>query len=496
MLRWRTHDGTVEFFEDAEGSQAPAGDPVAEIPVIEREVAPGDADGPLRAGTVEFWHMQNQYGFIRPDDPGEPPVWVDAKALEGFAEALPHLAKGERVLYDAVPSELRPRDASEQQEDRQQAIRVLPEQRRRRGVVSEYSFMHGYGSVDGDDGTRCFLHRTNVLGGNYKGIIQGDQVFFTVDENDARSGPDPVAKAVKVGDPRPALYRFAQFPNEPGQWLAALRGKAAQEDWDYHHEYATDRTPYPILRHYLATTFERLLEEQRMGRPMILDGTTPSGRAYAIFHTGLVDALSAPIYALFHEHFVSGDPRRWWLRGFVTEDEGPMREVAELPSPASYLEEPSALTITPGEIADMRVDMKHILGDNLNRFPGHLRSDPELARQVFEGELRELPDRIRRNYRLPVAQYYRGSVHLLLPLHLSGASRRADLALVVERTAAGVRRASTVFGNDHAYQQSRLIARPEADWLGHAWLDPDDAASAKASTGESQIRKERRSVAA
>lgn len=156
-----------------------------------------------------------------------------------------------------------------------------------------------------------------------------------------------------------------------------------------------------------------------------------------------------------------------------------MREVAELPSPANYLEEPSVLAITPGEVASIRVDTKHILGDNLNRFPAHLQSDRDLARQVFEGALRELPDRIRRNYRLPVAQYYRGSIHLLLPLHLSGPSRPADLALVVERTVAGVRRASTVFGHDHAYRQSRVIARPEADWLGHAWIEPDHASPTK-----------------
>jgi cold shock CspA family protein len=492
-LRWQTHDGTVEFFDEAAGvdaagqdeaspEEAPQSAAAGQAPtsVVEQDASSGGAEGTLCAGTVAFWQMHHEYGFIRPDDPGQLDVWVSVAALEGFAESLPHLAKRERVLYEAVPSDHR---ASAEQEGRQKAIRVLPEQILQRGAVSEYSFMHGYGAIAGDDGTRYFLHRSNVLEGDYQAVRPGDEVFFRVGESDTRSGPDPVATAVKLGDPRPALHRFGQFPVDSGRWLGPLAKKAAPEEWGYRHEYATERAPYPILRHYLEATFERLDEEQRLGHPTILDGTDESGRPYAIFHTGLVDSLRRPVYALFEEQQSSNDLRRWRLREFLTGDEGPMREVAELPAAADYLSDPVGLQITPGEVASMRVDTKHILGDNLSRFPAHLRSDAELARQVFEGELRELPDRIRRNYRLAVAQYYRGSIHLLLPLHLSGASQRADLALVVERTPAGVRRASTVLGNDHAYQQARVIARPDADWLAHAWLKADDAPPAKADDG-------------
>jgi cold shock CspA family protein len=474
----------VEFFEEPEDGDAQADPPVG-IPepptaalVVEQDAPPGDTEGLLHAGMVTFWHMQNQYGFIRPDESGAQDVFVSVGALEGFAEPAPHLAKRERVLYQAARSDVRAEEGTHQHEGRQRATRVLPAQSRRRGVVSEYSFIHGHGSITADDGTRYFLHHSHILGDDYQAAGRGDQVFFTVDESDTPPNRDQVATAVKLGDPRPALYRFAQFP-APAQWLRALAEKAAREEWDYQDEHAAERTPYPILRHYIEATFERLLEEQRLGHPTILEGTAPDGRSYAIFDTGLVDDTRRAIYALFGEHLVPGDPRGWWWRGFVTEEEGPMREVAELPSPADYLEDPSALAIAPGEVASMRVDTKHILGDHLDRFPAHLRSDPELARRVFEGELAELPDRIRRNYRLAVAQYYRGSIHLLLPLHLSGASRRADLALVVERTPAGVRRASTVLGNDHAYQQARVIARPEADWLAHASLKPDDASPAK-----------------
>ena len=487
MLRWRTHEGSVEFYEDEdeakpEASARGAGDAPAPV-AVEREVAPGGADGPLRAGTVTFWQMHNEYGFIRPDEPGEPDVWVSVKALEGFAESLPHLARGERVLYEAAPGEPRSHGASSERQDRQRALRVLPAESRRRGVVEEYSFMLGHGSIAADDGTRCFLHRSEVLEGDYPSIEPGDEVFFTLGGRDPRPGSDPVAKAVKLGNPLPALHRFAQFPHDSGEWLAPLARKAAPEDWGYRHEYAEERGPYPILRRYLEATFERLLEERRGGAPTILEGATAGGREYAIFDTGLIDDLGGPIYALFDEHRASDDPRRWWWRGFLTAEEGPMRDVAELPAPADYLGDPQLLTITPAEVVDMRVDTKHILVDHLDRFPEHLRSDPELARLVFESALGKLPERIRRNYRLAVAQYYRGSIHLLLPLHLGGASPGADLALVVERTASGARRAGTVLGADHAYRQARVIARPEAEWLGQAWLEYVPCPHGKASSG-------------
>ena len=47
-----------------------------------------------------------------------------------------------------------------------------------------------------------------------------------------------------------------------------------------------------------------------------------------------------------------------------------------------------------------------------------LRADPAMARKLLEGDLHQLADRVRRNYRLAVAQYYRGAVQLLLPLDL------------------------------------------------------------------------------
>jgi hypothetical protein len=61
-----------------------------------------------------------------------------------------------------------------------------------------------------------------------------------------------------------------------------------------------------------------------------------------------------------------------------------------------------------------------------------------------------------------------------LPLRVGGTSRSAGLALVIERTPSGARRANTVLGSDHAYEQARVIARPQTDWLADSRLASDD----------------------
>ncbi|HEY3865569.1 MAG TPA: hypothetical protein VGL54_05735, partial [Solirubrobacteraceae bacterium] len=102
----------MEFYEDEDGAKLEAragGEREGEAPepvVLEREApavgmepereASVGVEGALRAGTVTFWQMHHEYGFVRPDEPGEPDVWVNVKVLEGFAESIPHLARGER----------------------------------------------------------------------------------------------------------------------------------------------------------------------------------------------------------------------------------------------------------------------------------------------------------------------------------------------------------------------------------------------------------------
>jgi len=94
---------------------------------------------------------------------------------------------------------------------------------------------------------------------------------------------------------------------------------------------------------------------------------------------------------------------------------------------------------------------------------------PTLARNALMGAEAQIKDRVYRNYKTAVPQYWRGRIQLLLPLCLQE-DGRADLALVVEKDAdARAYRGNTVLTLDMAYSNARLLARPDRDWL-----KPDD----------------------
>lgn len=67
------------------------------------------------------------------------------------------------------------------------------------------------------------------------------------------------------------------------------------------------------------------------------------------------------------------------------------------------------------------------------------------------------------NYKLAIPQYYEGKIQLLLPLCLAD-DNIPDLALVVTKTN-NVYRGHTCLTLDMAYNNARLIARPESNWL-------------------------------
>src|SRR5262249_21384207 len=116
--------------------------------------------------------------------------------------------------------------------------------------------------------------------------------------------------------------------------------------------------------------------------------------------------------------------------------------------------------------ARLQLDYEHILEDHLeDRFPEPLRSNPSLARNALIGTEAQIRDRVYRNYKTAVPQYWRGRIQLLRPLCLLQ-DGKADLALVVEKERDGrCSRGNTVLTLDMAYSNARLLARPDPDWL-------------------------------
>lgn len=71
--------------------------------------------------------------------------------------------------------------------------------------------------------------------------------------------------------------------------------------------------------------------------------------------------------------------------------------------------------------------------------------------------------RVRRNYKTAIPHFYDGKIQFLLPLCLL-TKKDADLALVVNKEEQ-VYKAHTVLTLDQAYNNARLLAKPDREWL-------------------------------
>lgn len=150
--------------------------------------------------------------------------------------------------------------------------------------------------------------------------------------------------------------------------------------------------------------------------------------------------------------------------GFKSPSDFELNVFNELPERAQFFE--NAGDLVYDYRLDIRVNVPHILGDpeNIDRLPKEYKTKSKpLLMQLFNGAIDTAKKRVAANYKLAVPQYFKHGLQLLIPLSLEGAER-ADLALAL-RKEDGIYVARTCLSLDMAYNNARLIVKPEADWL-------------------------------
>lgn len=199
-----------------------------------------------------------------------------------------------------------------------------------------------------------------------------------------------------------------------------------------------------ILVNYMAHTYKKLKSDNSI---TITD-------EYGLFNTGLFTKYYDPIYA----YQQSGTD----TIEFMTAYELGNKNITSLPKRANYFDHPELL------IFDwhypINVQYGHILDElqNKDRLPKELQGNKNLP-MLINGAIDIMKKRVSSNYKLAVPQYYDGKIQLLLPLCLMD-DKNPDLALTVTKMN-GCYQGHTCITLDMAYNNARLIAKPESTWL-------------------------------
>lgn len=305
-------------------------------------------------------------------------------------------------------------------------------------------------------------------------------------------------------EPRARLTDWADLGYLP-ETLSTLAAMALKEDWKFKTN-LNAHDSFPILRSYLFETYARLALERKIA--------FNESRQLACFDTGLVNKRLEPICGVF-ERRNDAQPL-WVLRGFCSaNDEGLGKwfesNFGPKPARAHYFDCPEdTLYNAQAEIPDLKLE--HIIVERLHRWPkefvrSHLPAGVKLGstKQMSEQELQAyfggigkaieadhvLYDtyiaRLRRatelsvnrvvlNFRTAVPTYYPKfcKVQLLLPICLER-DGEIDAALVLDKTPAGGYLGRTILTLDMAYKNSRLLCRPDSDWLSPLNITDDSS---------------------
>lgn len=236
------------------------------------------------------------------------------------------------------------------------------------------------------------------------------------------------------------------------QRLEELAKLAEDEDWAYRH--TENQHDHPVLFNYLRYTYRRLAEENKVS-------VADDGQSIAM-NTGLVTDGQEPIFLYCTQNKLDGRSEPWHFTGWRRKGEHDLTRFSALPEMAHYFDDPGGLVLDVRK--ELRANVEHIIQDNKERFPAPYNSMDSYQLQTFlKGAIDNAKERVRRNYKTAVPQYFWGKVQILLPLCLSKPAV-ADLALVVEDHGSFYR-ASTCLTLDMAYNNARQLARPDRDWL-------------------------------
>jgi hypothetical protein len=268
--------------------------------------------------------------------------------------------------------------------------------------------------------------------------------------------------------------------------LSRLGDEALYENWTFTNY--PSKVSHPILKNYLENTFYQLVHQDKI--------FINNDEEKMLLNTGLIDTSFNELFlvcdivknsakdTLFRQEYRSPEIYKSSNRVFCNYSRN-----APLPV-ATFYENPGDLLFNweiaqaPGGIT---IADEHIFRDNMNRINLGLRDpairfnfenphDVSRCRQMFEGALKASLELSKRNYKFVAPQFWpaTGKLQFLMPIYLEGVQevKNGQSRDVLPPTVAlsmelvhGQYIGTTILTLDMAYQNARLIARPDGFWL-------------------------------
>jgi cold shock CspA family protein len=336
--------------------------------------------------------------------------------------------------------------------------------KRQVGHIFSFDQERGIGNIqDFNSKEKIFFHYSGIrkaFADKYERIEISEPVVYTIGSNDKGKCAIDILKI----DARYHIEEFANYTNLK-QSLLDLKALAETENWDYLKK---PTRGVPVLFSYLNQTCIRLIKQDKIARGK----STKDKMEYAYFNTGLVTPQQDEIFAYFIKNPNYSKLTGWGIQSaewnfieFNTEQSVYRRYFIEVPEIATYFSE--------AEVADLIFDTRvPIIPDKEHLLKRKNRIESERIRNLDdEAFIEEIKDaielakkRIKRNYKTAIPHFYDNRIQFLLPLCFRSNKAEAVAALVVNKNE-NIHEAHTILSLDQAYNNARLLAKPDREWL-------------------------------
>ena len=332
------------------------------------------------------------------------------------------------------------------------------------GHILSFDQERGIGTVkDFTNKDKIFFHYSairKIKADKYERVELNEPIVFSLGTNEKGKCALDILKI----DERYFIEEFANY-TDLKQSLTDLKNLAEIENWDYLKK---PTRGVPVLFSYFNQTNIRLVKQDKI----VKGQSTKDKTEYAYLNTGLVTPQQDEVFAYFikNPNYVllsdwGVQSAEWNFIEFNTEQSVYRRYFIEIPEIATYFSD--------AEVADLIFDTRvPIIPDKEHLLKRKLRIESERIRNLDnEGFIEEIKDaielarkRIKRNYKTAIPHFYDNRIQFLLPLCFRSNKAEAVAALVVNKNE-NIHEAHTILSLDQAYNNARLLAKPDREWL-------------------------------